>query len=221
MVRGYDPPAEDSSRAPVGIGRMGDSSHPDDLSRLSTEHRVRRLVGSGASPKSPSSKRRFVRDLVLIGAVVVLTVLIVPFADVENPDFAEAQAHAAGLQASFERVWRGDASLESAAAAEGLRVYEYRLGERTVSVAVHPEPTAAGICYGMRTGGGLVTSAVRFVATYDCVSPPRSSFQVVGTWGEVLPSERVTPGWFVPGLITLIACVVVLTTRNILKLLLR
>ena len=143
------------------------------------------------------------------------------FGDIANRDFPEAQARAASLQAAFELVWRGDASLGSAAIAKDLRAYEYPLGERTISVMVHPEPTAAGTCYGVRTGGGLDTVSVRFTATDDCVSEGRSSFEAVGTWSAVLPSQRVTSEWFVPALVTLIACALALTTNIVLKLQLR
>lgn len=200
---------------------MGDSSHTDGLSGFSTEHRAHRRVAGTPTEKPRLSLRGYMRDLVLICGLVAIVVLIMPFGDVANPEFAEADAHATSLQAAFQSVWRGDASPEAAAIAGDLRAYEYPLGERTVLVMVHPEPTAAGTCYGLRTGGGLGTVAVRYTATYDCVSAPRTVFEAEGTWSDVLPSRRVTSLWFVPALVVLVGCVVVLATKLVLKLLLK
>jgi hypothetical protein len=118
-------------------------------------------------------------------------------------------------------VWLGGASLEAAAVAEGFSVHEYPFGERTVSVMVHPESTAASTCYGLRIGEGLSTLAVRFTATDGCAPQAVSAFQAQGTWSDVLPSQRMTTLWFVPALVALITGALVLTTTIVLKLLSR
>ncbi len=90
------------------------------------------------------------RDLVLIGGVAVAMLLAVPFADVANPDYPEASAIAERLNAACRSVWSGGVSIEEAASAEYLVVYQYPAEEGTVSVLTHAQPTAAGTCYGMR-----------------------------------------------------------------------
>jgi hypothetical protein len=200
---------------------MDDTFHTDDLDGLSFEHRVRRVAARNAPPKPPPPKRGIARDLVLIGGIVAAVILLAPFGDVANPDFAEAGSQVERLDAAYQAVWSGDASIEAAAAAEGLRVHDYPLGERTVSIMVHPEPTAAGTCYGLRMGGGLSTGAVRFAATDDCTPQALASFEAIGTWSEILPNQRVTTVWFVPALVALIAGAVILATNIVLKLLFR
>jgi len=145
--------------------------------------------------------------------------LLVPFADVATAEYPEARALADRLNAAYQSVWQGDASLEAAAIADGLRVYEFPVEDRTISVLTHPQPTADGTCYGLRTGGGLATDAVRFAPTDGCVPLGRSAFESVGAWGDVLPSERMTTVWFVPALLVLIGCVLALTTNIVVKLL--
>lgn len=200
---------------------MDDSSRDDDLSQFSFEHRVRRLGARSAPPKPPPPKRRFARDLVLIGGIIVVMLLLVPFADVATADYPEAQALADRLNAAYQSEWRGDTSLEAAAIADGLRLYEFPIEGRTISVLTHPQPTADGTCYGLRTGGGFATDAVRFAPTDGCVPLGRSAFESVGAWGGVLPSERMTTVWFVPALLILIGCVLALTTNIVVKLLSR
>jgi hypothetical protein len=200
---------------------MDDSSRDDDLSQFSFEHRVRRLGARGAPPKPPPPKRRFARDLVLIGGVIVVMLLLVPFADVATAEYPEAQALADRLNAAYQSVWRGDASLEAAAIADGLVVYEFPVEGRTISVLTHSQPTADGTCYGLRTGGGFATVAVRFAPTDGCVPLGRSAFESVGGWGDVLPSERMTTVWFIPALIVLTGCALALMTNIVVKLLSR
>ena len=198
---------------------MGDSSRDDDLNQFSVEHRARRLDTRGAPPKPPPPKRRFVLDLVLIGAMIAVVLLLVPFADVPNAEYPEARALADRFDAAYASVWRGDTSLEAAAAADGLSVYQFPFEERTISVLTHPQPTANGTCYGLKTGGGQATVAVKFVPTNGCVPQGRSAFEKVGSWSDVLPSERLTTVWFVPALVILIGCAMALTTNLVLKLL--
>ncbi len=148
---------------------MDDSSRDDDLRQFSLEHRVRRVGVRSAPPKPPPLKRRFARDLVLIGGIIVVMLLLVPSAEVATADDPEAQALADRLNAAYQSVWRGDASLEAAAIANGLVVYEFPVEGRTISVVTHSQPTADGTCYGLRTGGGVATVAVRFAPTDGCV----------------------------------------------------
>jgi hypothetical protein len=198
---------------------MGDSSRDDDLSQFSVEHLARRLGTRSAPPKPPPPKRRFVRDLVLIGALIAVALLLIPFADVPNAEYPEARALADRFDAIYASVWRGDTSLEAAAEADGLRVYQFPFDERTISVLTDPQPTAHGTCYGLRTGGGQATVAVKFVPTNGCVPQGRSAFEKVGSWSDVLPSERLTTVWFIPALVVLIGCAMALTTSLVLKLL--
>ena len=198
---------------------VSDSSHNDDLGHFSVEHRVRRLGTHRAPEAPPPPKRLIVRDLVLLGAVLVAALLLVPFSDVPNDDYPEARAQADRLDAAYRSVWGGDVSIETAASAEGLLVYEFPTGERTISVLTHAQPTDAGMCYGLRLGGGFSSEAVRFLPTDGCVPQGRWAFDAVGGWDDVLGTERLTSVWFVPALTILIGLSVVLTTDIIIKLL--
>ena len=188
---------------------MSGPSHNDDLAQFSVEHRVRRLGTHRAPEAPPPPKRLIVRDLVLL----------VPFSDVPNVDYPEARAQADRLDAAYRAVWGDDVSIKAAASAEGLLVYEFPAGERTISVLTHAQPTAAGTCYGLRLGGGFGSEAVRFLPTDGCVPQSRWAFDAVGGWDDVLGTERVTSVWFVPALTLLIGISVVLTTDIIIKLL--
>jgi hypothetical protein len=198
---------------------MSDSSHNDDLGQFSVEHRVRRLGTHKAPEAPPPPKRLIVRDLVLFGAVLVAALLLIPFGDVPNADYPEARVQADRLEAAYRSVWGGDVSIETAARAENLLVYEFPAAERTISVITHAEPTAAGTCYGLRLGGGFAAEAVRFLPTDGCVPQSRWAFEAVGGWDDVLGTERVTSVWFVPALIVLVGLGIALTTDIIIKLL--
>ena len=200
----------------------GDSSPDNGQSQFSVEHRVRRLATHAASVKPPRPRRRrIVRDLVLLGGVVAALLLLGPFADVPNPDYPEASAIAERLNAAYRSVWSGGVSIEAAASAEDLVVYQYPAGEGTVSVLTHAQPTAAGTCYGMRMGDGLATLVVEFAPTDGCVPQGRSAFRMTGLWGEMLPSERMTTVWFIPALVVLVGCVLALMTSIVVELLRR
>ena len=200
---------------------MSDSSSADDLKSFSFEHRVRRLSARNPPAKPAPPKHRFRRELVLLGFVIAMTLLLAPFADVPTPDYPEAQAQADVLNAAYRSVWSGDATVEAAAVAHGLSVHELPAGERATSVLTYPQPAAGGTCYGLRTGGGLATVAVKFAQTDGCVPSQRTAFQEVGLWEDVLPSERMTTVWFVPALVILASSAIVLSTGIILKLLLQ
>ena len=203
----------------LGGGDMSDSSHNDDPGHFSVEHRVRRL-GIHKAPETPSPPRRLIaRDLVLLGGVVVAALLLVPFGDVPNPDYPEARAQADGLDAAYRSVWSSETSVADAADDEGLLVFEFPAGDQTITVLTHAQPTAAGMCYGLRLGGGFGTDAVRFLPSDGCVPQGRWAFDETGGWDDVLGTERVTSVWFVPALIVLVGIGVALTTNIILKLL--
>jgi len=198
---------------------MSDSSHNDDLGQFSVEHRVRRLGTHKAPEPPPRPKRLIVRDLVLLGGVLLVALLLVPFGDVPNADYPEARALADRVDAAYRSVWGGDVSIEAAATAEGLLVYDFPAGEGTISVITHDQPTAAGTCYGLRLGGGFGSEAVRFLPTEGCVPQSRWAFDAVGGWDDVLGTERETSVWFVPALILLVGLGVALVTDITIKLL--
>ena len=198
---------------------MSDSSHNDDLSQFSVEHRVRRLGTHKAPEAPPPPMRLIVRDLVLLGGVLVVALLLVPFSDVPNPDYPEARVQADRLDTAYRSVWGDDVSIETAASAEGLDLYQFPAGERTISVLTHSQPTTAGMCYGLRLGGGFGTEAVRFLPTEGCVPQSRWAFDAVGAWDDVIGTERETSVWFVPALILLVGLGVTLVTDITIKLL--
>ncbi len=177
---------------------MGDSSPHDDLSQYSVEHRARMLRDRSASAEAPPPKQRVVRELVLIGITIVVTLLLWPYREVATADYPEAQALADRLLATYEPVWRGDISPDDLSVPDGLRLFEFPIEERTVSVLTHTQPTAENTCYALRTGGGFITTAVRFAPTEGCVAQGPWAFESSGTWNEVLPNARETPLWFVP-----------------------
>lgn len=181
-----------------GIGIVNQPVRDADLNKFSVEHRVRRLQNLQAPPKGPPPKRRIVKELVLIGIATVALLLLWPSAQVATADYPEARALADRLEAALQPVWRGATSLEDVAVSNDLRLYQFTVDGQTTSVLTHPQPTAFGTCYGMRTGGGLVTAAVRFAPTDGCVPQGRTAFLETGAWSEVLPRREVTPPWFIP-----------------------
>ncbi len=199
---------------------MNVSSH-DDPTQFSAEHQARRLAMHDDSRKPPPPKRRFVRDLVLIGGIIAVAALLAPFADTPTPGYPEAQAAADGLNAAHRSVMLGDASLEAAAAVNDLSVYEFEFKGREVSVLAQPQPTADGTCYGIRMGGGIATVAVEFAPTDACVPQGPSTFEAIGSWEDLLPSERMTPWWYVPAMILFVGSALVLATGVVLKLISR
>ena len=164
-------------------------------------------------------KRPIVRDLVLLGGVLVAALLLVPFGNPPNADYPEARTQADRLDSAYRSVWTGEASIEAAADDTGLLVYEFPVGDQTVSVLTHAQPTAAGMCYGLRLGGVFGSQAVRFLPSDGCVPQGRWAFQAAGGWEDVLGTERETAVWFVPVLIVLVGLGIALTTDITLKLL--
>lgn len=191
-------------------GILGIVSH-GDLDGFSVEHRARRLGTVRAPVKPPPPTRRIVRELVLIAAILGAIVLLGPFADVPNPEYPEASALADRLTTAYRAIWSGEASVEAAASAAGLAVFEFPAGDRTISVLTHTQPTAARTCYGLRFGGGDTTIAIKFTSSSSCVPlGEHSTIQAAGPWEDVAPNERLTSVWFVPVLIALASCVVVI-----------
>jgi hypothetical protein len=198
---------------------MSNSSHNEDLGQFSVEHRARRLGIRKAPEKPPVPRRLIVRDLVLLCGVVVVALLLVPFGDVPNADYPEALAKADRLSAAYRSVGTGDTTLEDAAEGAGLLLYEFPTEDRTVVVLTHAQPTEAGLCYGLRLGGGFGSEAVRFRSTDACVPQSRWAFDAIGSWEDVIGTERLTSVWFVPAMIVLVGIGVAITTDIILKLL--
>ena len=198
---------------------MSNSSHNEDLGQFSVEHRARRLGIRKAPEKPPVPRRRIVRDLVLLCGVVVVALLLVPFGDVPNNNYPEARAQADRLSAAYRSVGTGDTALEDAAEGAGLLTYEFPTEDRTVVVLTHAQPTEAGLCYGLRLGGGFGSEAVRFRSTDGCVPQSRWAFDEIGSWEDVIGTERLTSVWFVPAMIVLVGIGVALTTDIVLKLL--
>ena len=210
------------------ITQSNSGSSDEDLSHFSVEHRARRLSGARAPQKtpggtkgarSPEARRVIRRDLVLIAGTLLVAVALLPFGDVPNPGYAEARGIADQLDAAYALVWQDGAALEDAAAQSGMRVYDFALTGRSVSVLVAPEPSSRGTCYGLRIGGGLEVAAVSFAPTDGCVPIGSAAFEEFGTWTDVLGTERVTSPWFVPAVVVVIAVVLSLATNIVLKFL--
>ncbi|MDJ0923441.1 MAG: hypothetical protein QNJ77_02675 [Acidimicrobiia bacterium] len=158
------------------------------------------------------------REVALLAIVVAVMFPLWPYAEVETTDYPEARSEADRLQDVLESVWQGDISIEDAAIPDGVRLYDFTVGGRTTWVLTHSQPTAAGTCYGMRTGGGMVTLAVRFAPTDGCVPQSHSAFEAKGSWDDVLPRARVTPLWFVPVVGVLGGCALASASSIVMKL---
>lgn len=179
---------------------MSPSTPHRDGSHDSVEHRARRLRSRAAPPKLETPKPSIRWQVVLLVVSVVLMAWIWRFVEVATLDYPEARDLADRLHATVESVWAGDLSLDDPARLpEGLRAYEFEVDGRPVWVLTHAEPTAFSTCYGLRTGGGLGTVAIRFEPTDEgCVPSGPWAVDASGAWSEVLPRRRVTPVWFVP-----------------------
>lgn len=185
---------------------MSESLSGGGSGQFSAEHRLRRLQTQKEPVRSAPRKPHIVRELALIVVVAVVAVLLWPQARVATADYPEARSLADRIQAFVLPVWQGEASFAEAVIPDDLRLYEFDINGRTTWIVTHPEPTAHHTCYGLRTGGGLISAAVRFAPTEGCVPLGGTGFEVSGSWEEVLPREWVTPLWFVPvaGLLALL-----------------
>jgi len=188
----------------------------DDLSDFSLEHRVRRLKAADPPSKGPVRRRRIIRDVVILGCVVVAFLVIRPFADVKNPDYPEAQALADQMTSLYRSFLSDETSVTATAASMGLIVFEQPVDGISTSIVTHQRPTEAGTCYGLRFGGGLATVAMEFAPTEGCIPTGPAVTARTGLWSDVLPSERLTTAWFIPMVVLLCGCALVLTTDIVL-----
>ena len=62
------------------------------------------------------------------------------------------------------------------------------------------------------------TSAVSFSGTDGCRPLSALSFEVIGSWDDVLPSPRMTPWWFVPVMIVLVGGALWISTGIVLRM---
>lgn len=198
----------------VGDPDRGMTSRDD--SDFSVEHRVRRLKTADLPSKAPVRRRRIIRDLVMLGCVVVAFLVIRPFADVKNPDYPEAQTLADQMSSVYRSFLTDETSVTAAAASVGLTLYEQPVDGRSTSIVTHQLPTEAGTCYGLRFGGGLATVAMEFAPTDGCIPTGPAVTARTGLWSDVLPSERLTTAWFIPMVVLLSGCALVLTTDIVL-----
>jgi hypothetical protein len=195
--------------SPDGEQRAGQPS--------SVEHRARQAATRHAQPRreaAPTPRRRLIRDGLLLGVLLIASAVLIPFADVANPTYAEGRAIADRLDAAYASVWRFGNAVPDAATSANLHLEAYPMTDgRTVWVLTVPTPSeSSGFCYGLRFGGGRPTDAVRFRATNGCVPLGRSAFETTGTWTDVLGTERVTSPWFVPALVILVGALIAVTT---------
>lgn len=146
------------------------------------------------------------RDILILVSAIALGLAVQPFADVPNPDYPEAHDVAERLQAAWWSVVQGGVSPEEAAAAHGLHVYFFEVNERIRTVYTDSEPTASGDCYVVRRGPWIGTQwGILETPTSGCTPQPPGVVKVSGSQEEVLPSERITPEWFVPVIVLLSA----------------
>lgn len=191
-------------------------SSNDDLSHFSVEHRVHRLKTADLPSKAPAMRRRVIRDLVLLGCVVVAFFAIRAFADVENPDYPEAQVLADQMTSVYRSFLNDENTVTAAAASEGLILFDQPVDGIRTMIVTHERPTRAGTCYGLRFGGGLATVAMEFAPSGGCIPTGRAVTARTGLWGDVLPSERLTTAWFIPMIVVLCGCALALTTDIVL-----
>lgn len=174
----------------------------------SPEHRARRaarLRQQVARPR-PWSKKRLVIDLVVLVAAVALGLAVAGSADIPNPAYPEPREIADRIHDAWLRVVVDDVGADEAAEQARLRAYTYDTPDRTITVITHPEPTAAGTCYAVRFGPGIGERVgVLDEPTDGCTPRPPGVLARSGTWHDVLPSERITPVWFIPLVVLLSA----------------
>jgi hypothetical protein len=144
---------------------------------------------------------------------------LVPFADAPNPEFPEARDAAIRIDAAWQSISGGGDAEEIAAAAD-LRIHAFVVGGRPRTIITHLQPTAAGTCYALRFGPGVVTAAGVIVDSTDgCTPVPPGTLERVGAWSDVLPSQGITPRWYVPVVALLVAVGLFAVTDAIFMLL--
>lgn len=148
-------------------------------------------------------RRLLVSVVLMVGAAI-----LVPLADVANPDFPEANDIEGRITATWEAIVRNGADPEDAAAANGLQIFTYEAGDKPFYVLTHPAPTSAGVCYALLFGSGTPTTAgILLEAAPGCTPQLPGLFESAGSWESVLPSERMTPWWFVPLMLVIVGYV--------------
>lgn len=193
-VTPLDPPPPEPER----------SSEDDRL--FSVEHRLRRAARSTMQPEpgAPYPTRRLVRDGAVLAAALVIGLLIGGYADAANPDYPEARAVQERIDSAWQAVVGSGVAPEEAAAAAGLVAYTFDVDGARRTVLTHRAPTSTGVCYALRFGTGVVTVVGILADPGDgCVPAPPGVFVRSGSWSVVLPSERITPTWFVPAVVVL------------------
>lgn len=189
--------------------------HPD---QFSPEHRLRRLQSPRVAAPSRSKRPRIGWELAVIGLAVAVAIVLWPHRREATADFPEAKVLADQIQVLVDPVWRGEVAFEDIATPADLRIYEVDVGGRSAWLVTHAQPTAHGTCYGLRSGGGLVSAAVRFAPTDGCLPQANTVYETSGSWDEVLPRQWATPLWFVPGVGLLAAAVLGAGGRIVTKL---
>jgi hypothetical protein len=144
-------------------------------------------------------QRSIIRDVVIIGAVVVFGWALSLYAEQPNPDFALVL----GLEEVFKTTLDGVAAEEAVAGNPQARLYSVERNGEPMHFLTHEQPVARGTCYGLRwQEGDLEPAAGRFFSDGSCVPRVSGTF---ATGFPALPSESATAWWFTPALMVLIA----------------
>jgi hypothetical protein len=156
------------------------------------------------------------RGAVIFLIAAVAGIVLAPFGDVPNAEHPEARDVADRIDAAWRSVTDGSTSPEEAATAAGLRVRHFEVGGRPRTIITTAEPTAAGTCYAIRFGEGVVTQVGTVAVDPDSGCEPHATGILLtrGSWSSVLPSERVTPRWFVP-LVTFVLLVALVAAIDV------
>lgn len=162
------------------------------------------------------------RDLAIVVLTATIAVAIQPFADVANVDYPEARAVADRIDSAWRSI-SGGADAEETVTRAGLRLHIFDVDGRSLMVLTDVERTSTGFCYAIRFGPGILSEA-GVLEDPDSACTPESLGVFVrgGSWSEILPSERITPPWFIPlmvllfaaGLYALVDISIVLVTRR-------
>ncbi len=162
------------------------------------------------------------RDVVVLVLAGSIGLAIGAFADVANPDYPEARSIADRIDSTWRSIVTEGADPQEAAAAAGLRVHTFEVSGRERTILTHATPTVAGSCYTFRFGPGILSQAgILEEPSSGCTPLPPGTLEPSGSWSEVLPSERITPPWFVPAVVVLFVAALYAATDIPLALLIR